>query len=64
MENFTNLKSLCNHLERNATDYKYSHQIGNLFQQLRDLKHRENKSNEAEKAQWEVDFYNYRRGET
>jgi len=51
-------------LEINATDYKYSHQIGNLFQKLRDLKHKENKSNEAEKAQWEVDFYNYRRGET
>ena len=59
MENFTDLKSLCNHLEKNATDYKYSHQIGNLFQKLRDLKHKENKSDEAEKAQWEVDFFNF-----
>lgn len=58
MESFTDLKSLCNHLEKNATDYKYSHQIGNLFQKLRDLKHKENKSDEAEKAQWEVDFFN------
>lgn len=59
MENFTDLKSLCNHLEKNAADYKYSHQIGNLFQKLRDLKHKENKSDEAEKAQWEVDFFNF-----
>ncbi len=58
MENITDLKSLCNHLEKDATDYKYSHQIGNLFQKLRDLKHKENKSDEAEKAQWEVDFFN------
>ena len=57
MENFTDLKSLCNHLEENATDYKYSHQIGNLFQKLSDLKHKETKSDEAEKAQWEVDFF-------
>ena len=59
MENFTNLKSLYNHLEKNATDYKYSHQIGNVFQKLRDLKHEENKSDEAEKAQWEVDLFNF-----
>lgn len=59
MENFTNLKSLCNHLEKNATDYKYSHHIGNLFQKMRDLKHKENKSDEAEKAQWEVDFFSF-----
>jgi len=26
---------------------------------LRDLKHKENKSDEAEKAQWEVDFFNF-----
>lgn len=59
MENFTDLKSLYEHLERNATDYKYSHQIGDLFQKLRDLMHKENKSNETEKAQWEVDFFNF-----
>lgn len=59
MENFTSLKSLCNHLEKNAIDYKYSHQIGNLFQKLRDLKHTENNSDEAQKAQWELDFFNF-----
>ncbi|MCK4307705.1 DUF4209 domain-containing protein [candidate division WOR-3 bacterium] len=59
MENFADLKSLCNYLEKTATDYKYSHQIGNLFQKLRDLKHKQNKSDEAEKSQWEVDFFNF-----
>jgi len=58
MENFTDLKSLYNHLEKNATDYN-SQQIGNLFQKLRDLKDNENKYNEAEKGQWEVDFFNF-----
>jgi len=56
---FTDFKSLCEHLEKNAVDYKYSHQIGNLFQQLRDLKHKENKLDEAKKAQWELDFFNF-----
>ncbi|HPC35071.1 MAG TPA: DUF4209 domain-containing protein [Candidatus Marinimicrobia bacterium] len=59
MENFTDLKSLYNHLEKNAVDYKYPHQIGSLFQKLRDLKHNENKSDEAEKSQWEIDFFNF-----
>lgn len=59
MKNFTDLRSLYYHLEKNATDYKYIHEIGNLFQKLRDLKHKENKSDEAEKAQWEVDFFNF-----
>lgn len=59
MENLTDLKSLYNHLEKNATDYKYSHQIGKLFRELRDLKHKEDNLDEAEKAQWEVDFFNF-----
>jgi hypothetical protein len=59
MDNFSNLKSLHNHLEKNATDYKYLHQIGKLFRELRDLKHKEDNLNEAEKAQWEVDFFNF-----
>jgi hypothetical protein len=59
MENFIDLKSLYNHLEKNAIDYKYSHEIGNLFQKLRDLKRNENKLDEAEIAQWEIDFFNF-----
>lgn len=59
MENFTDLKSVYGYLEKNATDYKYPHQIGNLFQKLRDLKHKENKSDEAKIAQWEIDFFGF-----
>jgi hypothetical protein len=59
MENFTDLKSIYSHLESNAADYKYPHQIGNLFQKLRDLKHKENLAEEVEKAQWELDFFNF-----
>jgi hypothetical protein len=59
MAAFTDFESLYEHLEKNAVDYKYSHQIGDLFRQLRDLKHKESKSDEAEKAQWEVDFFNF-----
>lgn len=59
MENFTDFQSLYNHLEKNAIDYKYPHQIANLFRELRDLKHKENKSDEAEKAQKEVDVFNF-----
>lgn len=59
MVSFADFKSLYDHLEKNASEYKYSHQIGSLFQQLRDLKHKENKPDEAEKAQWELDFFNF-----
>jgi len=59
MENFTDLESIYKHLEEKAADYKYPPQIGNLFQKLRDLKHKENKPDEVEKAQWEIDFFNF-----
>lgn len=62
---FLELKDLYVHLEGNAADYKYDHQIANLFQKLRDLKHQAGQSDEAEKAQWEIDCFNFRiqRGE-
>lgn len=59
MENFTNLESLYKHLEDRAIDYKYPSQISKLFQKLRDSEHEENKLDEAEKAQWEIDFFNF-----
>src|SRR3989304_8564730 len=59
MENFNDLESLYKHLEEKALDYKYPHQIGNLFQKLRDIKHEENKTEEAEKTQWEIDFFRF-----
>lgn len=53
------MKSLYSHLERDALTYEYPHEIGQLFQKLRDLKHKEKKFDEAEKAQWEVDFFTF-----
>ena len=60
METFTDLKSLYQHIEDKAQDYKFSYQIGELFRKLRDLKHKENNEEEAEKAQWEIDFFSFR----
>lgn len=59
MENLTEIESLYKHLEDKALDYKYPHQIGNLFKNIRDLKSKENKSNVANKSQWELDFFNF-----
>jgi len=59
MKSFTDLESLHKHLDDKALDYRYPHQIGNLFQELRDLKYKENRPDEAEKAQWEIDFFNF-----
>lgn len=57
---FSESKELYAYLESNAADYKYDHQIASLFQKLRDLKHQAAKTDEAEKAQWEVDCFNFR----
>lgn len=59
MKKFADLKSLYNHLEECATDYKYGHEIGTLFRKLRDNKYEEKDSYQTEKAQWEVDFFNF-----
>jgi hypothetical protein len=59
MEDLLDLKSLYGHLEKRATDYEHSSQIGELFQKLRDLKHRQNNPAETEIAQWEIDFFNF-----
>lgn len=59
MGNLDDFKSLYNHLEENAMSYEYPHQIAELFKRLRDLKHKENKADEAEIAQWEIDFFSF-----
>ena len=59
MESFNDLESLYKHLEVKVLDYKYPHQIANLFQKLRDSKYEENKPDEGEKAQWEIDFFRF-----
>jgi len=60
MADFSDLTSLYQHLEDHAIDYKYPHQIGVLFQKVRDRSSKDNRKGEAEKAQWEVDFFNLR----
>lgn len=37
MGKYNELESIYEHLEENALDYKYSHQIAELFKNLRDL---------------------------
>jgi hypothetical protein len=59
MQNFADLESVYNHLEEHAADYKYIFQLGKLFQEVRDLKQKENKKDDVEKAQWELEFFNF-----
>jgi len=56
---FTDLESVYNHLEEHALDYKYLHQIANLFQKIRDEMHVKKNSEEEKKAQWEIDIFNF-----
>lgn len=60
MSDFDNLGSLYEHLEQNAASYKYPHNIGVLFQKLRDSFHKNSETEKAKVAQWEVDFFNFR----
>ncbi len=62
MEEINELEDLYKHLEEKALDYKYPHQIGVLFHHLRDLKSEAKQPEEAEKAQWEVDAFNFMMG--
>jgi ribosomal 50S subunit-associated protein YjgA (DUF615 family) len=59
MGNLDDFESIYEHLEENAINYEYPDQIAELFKRLRDLKHQENKMDEVEKAQWEIDFFNF-----
>lgn len=54
-----NLHGIYKHLEENALDYKYPHQIAALFQKIRDEMHEKGNTVEELKAQWEVDFFNF-----
>ena len=60
MVEFSKLGELYKHLETNTGDYKYSHQIGNLFQHIRDLKHDSGDSNVANRAQRELECFSFR----
>ena len=59
MVDFSELDDLYKHLETNAGDYMYKHQIANHFQNLRDLKHEAGQVDDAKKAQWEIDCFSF-----
>lgn len=60
MEQFTDFDLLYKHLEESAADYRYIDQISRLFQRIRDLKHEKSELADAEKAQREMDVFNFR----
>jgi len=60
MDNFTDFISLYEHLEKEALNYRWTFQIGDLFQKLRDFLHEQNQEENSQIAQWEVDFFNFR----
>jgi hypothetical protein len=59
MEEFQTLKEVYDHLEEKADQYDHSSDISNMLVKLRNLKAKEEKKDEEEKAQWEVDFFNF-----
>jgi len=56
---FLDLESVYEHLEERALDYKYLHQIANVFQKVRDEMHKKQNVEEEKKAQWEIDVFNF-----
>lgn len=58
-QNFSTLDSLYRHIEKEATNFRYDYQIDRYFRKLTELKKKENENDEAQKAQWEVDFFNF-----
>jgi len=60
MDEFLELDDLYRHLEKKADEYKYDHNISDLFQKLRDKKHEAKQEDEAHKAQWEIDCFSFR----
>lgn len=58
MDEFKDIPSLYKYLEEHALKYKY-HQIADLFRVLRDRLSKDEKASDAEKSQWEIDFFNF-----
>ncbi len=57
MAQFNNLKSLYDHLERQATNYAGGHRISSLFGAVYKLKEAEDNRNEADQTLWECWFF-------
>jgi hypothetical protein len=56
---FAELEDLYRYLEEHAGDYKYPHQIADLFKKIRDLKYESGETDKMQKSQWEMDCYNF-----
>jgi hypothetical protein len=65
MTEFHDLESIYQHLEDHAQEYKYPHQIGDIFQSMRDEFYKLGRIKESEICQIEIDVFNYvfRKGE-
>ncbi len=56
---YSAVQELYDDLETGAINYKYHHQIANLFQKIRDQNQNDGRTEDAEKAQWEMDCFNF-----
>ena len=59
MTDFNNLESLYKYIENRAFTNQDRHQIRTLFVKFRNTKYQEDNSEEAEKAQWEIDCLSF-----
>lgn len=58
-QEFSTLEEIYSYLEDHALDYKYDHQIGDLFINLRNKLHEAKQEDDTKKAQWEIDVFNF-----
>jgi hypothetical protein len=59
LQELDSLEACYAHIEQNAINYRYLHQIADLFSKVRDKMHVEKKTEEEQKAQWEMDLFNF-----
>ena len=59
LKNFSDLESIYRYIEDGASNIIDLHQISNIFIKFRDHSHEENKSDDENKAQWEIDVFNF-----
>jgi hypothetical protein len=59
MIDFKNFDDIYEYLEHHATDDEFKYEIERLFIKLRDIKNKGKEIEEAEKAQWEIDCFNF-----
>jgi hypothetical protein len=57
VSDFSDLTSLYTHLEENAINYRYQHQIANLFSRLQEKMRLQQRNDLETKAEWENKFF-------